>query len=123
MDNNELLQAMHAMILENNIALGQMMDERFEGERKHTALMMDEKLDVTKRELQKAINGLDMKLDNHFQKIQNLLQEDYGRIEGNAAKGAKAADGYEQVKGVQADHERAIQQHHERITALEEKAI
>lgn len=131
MDNNELLQA-----------IGQMMDARFETEREHTAQMMEEKLaanneslryemgqmmeeklEVTKRELQESINGVDMKLDRHFQQIRNLLKEDYTPVAEAARETKEKVADYDEVKSTQADHAKAIQQHNERITSLEEKAI
>lgn len=123
MDDKHLLEAMQGMIQENNKALAQMMDERFEAERKHTAQMMDEKLEANKRELKEAINGVDMKLDRHFQKIRNLLKEDYTPVAKAARETKQKISDYDEVKSTQADHANAIQQHNERITALEEKAI
>jgi|GEM_PF-5194872 len=85
--------------------------------------MMDEKLSVLDEKLTRQNNETRMIVENRFQEIKSLLKEDYARVEKNAAKGAAAADRQKDTDSTVADHDRAIQRHNERITALEKKAI
>lgn len=57
--------------------------------------------------------------ENSVSRIENLLREDYGRV---AASAAKVAD-YDEVKSKVSEHQSALENHNERLTELEKKAI
>lgn len=58
-------------------------------------------------------------IENGYQRIENLLREDYGRV---AAAADKVRD-YDNVKSKVAEHDSALQSHNTRIKELEKKAI
>lgn len=58
-------------------------------------------------------------IETGYQKIENLLREDYGRV----ADAANKVQDYDTVKSKVAEHDNALQSHNKRIEALEKKAI
>lgn len=111
MENTELLQAMQAMMKEE---IGSLREEMAE---------LRENMDEQFTRLRKVANNADMKADKFFQRIQNLLEEGYAPVADAAWSVEEKVADYEEVKSRQGDHERAIQQHNERLTELEKKVI
>lgn len=79
---------------------------------------MQTMIDHAKEELQQDIRGVAMVQENHMQRIENLLKEDYGRL----AKSAADTADYNDIKDIQASHGQAIKNHEERIEKLEKSA-
>lgn len=76
-------------------------------------------VDTLREEITNQNNETQMMVENGYQRIENLLREDYGRV-ANAAN--KVAD-YDEVKGKVAGHDRTLESHNERISKLEKTAI
>lgn len=91
-------------------AIGQLIDEKIAGL-------------ATKEDIERAERQMRVVVENGYQRIENLLREDYSRVAGAAAKGAAAADTQAEIKSTVADHNRALQNHNERLTTLEKKVI
>lgn len=104
MDEKQLLQA-----------IAQMIDEKTSG----LATREDLAGLATREEMTRQNNETRVLIENSFQKIQNLLEEDYGRV-ANAV--AKTAD-YDDLKSTVSEHRNALVNHNERLTELEKKAI
>ena len=70
----------------------------------------------------RVVSSVNVIVENKYDKILQLLTEDYGSVRGSADKGAALAEPFEQMQGRVADHEEALIQHNTRIEALEKNA-
>lgn len=93
MDEKPLLDAIRSIVREETAAQTEIIEER-----------------MTK---------LEVSYENQTQQILNLLREDYSRV---ADATAKTAD-YDDVKSQVAEHRSALENHNQRLTELEKKAI
>lgn len=127
MDEKQLLEAIRGIVQEET---GKIINEKIG--------VLDNKIDGLREEMTGQINGLSSHIDslqeemtshnretriiieNGYKRIENLLHEDYGRVEKNAAKGAALVECHEELKSTVADHNRALIDHKERIEKLEE---
>lgn len=116
MDEKQLLEAIRGIVQEE------------------TGKIVDNRLNSFREEISGQINGLREEMSSHnretrilvengYKRIENLLREDYGRVADFAAKGAAVAESHKELKGTVADHDRALQNHNQRITKLEKQAI
>ena len=95
-------------------AIEKMMDEKINGLR--------DEVTGLREEMTRQNNETRVLVENGQQRIENLLREDYSRVESNAKKGATVADSYEETQSRINDLEHAAINHNERIMELEKKA-
>ena len=110
MDEKQLLEAIRGIVREETAVQTEAAENRLRAEIAGLA---------TREEMTKQNNETRVLIENSFQKIQNLLEEDYGRV---ADAAAKTAD-YDDVKSQVAEHRSALENHSQRLTELEKKAI
>ena len=115
MDEKRLLDSIEKMMDEK---VGTLRDEV----RGEIAALRQEMTELDEKS-QRRDNQTRVLLENNFGEIKLLLQESYSSVAGNAAKGASVAEGHRQLCSTVADHGRALQNHNERITKLEQQVI
>ena len=91
------------------LAIAQIVDEKTSG--------LATREDIA--ELKSRMTSLELSYENKTDQILNLLREDYSRV---ADAAAKTAD-YDDVKSQVAEHRSALENHSQRLTELEKKAI
>lgn len=107
MDENQLLDAIRAIIKEETAAQTETIEKRLT------------QVETGLAKVDAGQTKLEVSYENQTQQILNLLREDYGRV---ASSVSKTAD-YDEVKSTVAEHRSALENHNQRITELEKKAI
>lgn len=111
-------------------AIGKMMDNKIGALREEiTGLIADGQKEMSghienlREEMTRQNNETRVLVENGYKRIENLLRENYSRIADAAARGAAAAESHKELQSTVSDHDHALQNHNQRITELERKAI
>lgn len=131
MDDKQLLDAIQSIVSKETGKIREEMDARFAEQSSAIAAQMDARFAEQSSAIAAQMDARFAKqssenktlYENTFERIQNLLREDYGRVAAAAAKGAVAAASYDDLNSTVSDHERVLENHNDRLTVLEEKAI
>ena len=107
MDEKQLLEAIRGIVRGEAAAQTEIIEERLT------------KVEAGLANVSAGQTKLEVSYENQTQQILNLLREDYSRV---ADAAAKTAD-YDDVKSQVAEHRNALENHSQRLTELEKKAI